>query len=170
MTAYMKVIGNSELEGDITANGLEKTIQLLSAGFNITRHMNTQVGNVGNREGSKPSVSEFEITKTVDKTSPYFARDAATGITIPAIEIKFVNTGKDLSIYHVVRLENVLVSQYSIRHVDAGSSTQSDESKPMETITLNFTKFEITNTPHTKDHKAGSPITAGYDLETAQPL
>jgi type VI protein secretion system component Hcp len=106
MTAYMKVTGNSELEGDITASGLEKTTQLLSAGFNITRHMNTQAGNIGDREGSKPSISEFEITKTLDKTSPFFARDAATGVTIPAIEIKFVNTGKDLSVYHLIRLEN----------------------------------------------------------------
>jgi hypothetical protein len=59
MTAYMKIIGNSELEGNITASGLEKTTQLLSAGFKINRHMNSQVGNVGNREGTKPSVSEF---------------------------------------------------------------------------------------------------------------
>jgi type VI protein secretion system component Hcp len=91
-------------------------------------------------------------------------------VTIPAIEIKFVNRGKDLSVYHLIHLKNVLVSQYSFRHVDAGSSTQHDDSKHVETMTLNFTKFEITNTPHTKDHKAGSPITAGYDLEITQPL
>jgi type VI secretion system secreted protein Hcp len=169
MSIYMKVTGQSELEGDVTAKGLEKTIQLLSAGFHITRHMNTQAGNVGDGEGRKPSVSEFEITKKVDKTSPYFARDAATGITIPIIEIKFANTGKDLSVYHIIRLENVLVSHYSIHHAASGNRTESDY-KPMETITLNFTKFEVTNTPHNKDHKAGSPITAGYDLETAQPL
>jgi type VI secretion system secreted protein Hcp len=170
MTAYMKVTGQSELEGDITAAGLEKTTQLLSAGFSVSRSMNTCPGNVGDREGTKPSISEFEITKKVDKTSPYLARDAATGVTIAAIEIKFVNTGKDLSVYHVIRLENVLVSHYSIHHVDSLNHTATTDSKPMETITLNFTKFEITHIPHSKDHKAGSPITAGYDLETAKPL
>jgi len=98
------------------------------------------------------------------------ARDSATGMTIPSIEIKFVNTGKDLSIYHVVKLYDVLVSGYSIDYDDQGSKTDAASAKPTERITLNFTKFEITNTPHGKDHKAGSPITAGYDLETARPL
>ena len=166
MTAYLKVNGNSELEGDITAAGLEKTTQLLSANFAVNRSMNTQAGNVGDREGTKPSISEFWITKKVDKISPYLVRDAAAGITIPSVEIKFVNTGKDLSVYHVIRLENVLISGYVLDHLhEEGSDT-----KPIETIKLNFTKIEVTNTPHSKDHKAGSPVTAGYDLETAQPL
>jgi type VI secretion system secreted protein Hcp len=169
MTAYMKVTGQSVLEGDITAKGLEKTTQLLSAGFRISRKMNTQAGNVGDREGSKPSVSEFVLSKKVDKISPYLVRDAAAGITIPSIEIKFVNTGKNLSVYHVIRLENVLISGYMLDHHDSADTNEND-SKPTETITLNFTKVEITNTPFDKDHKAGSPITAGYDLETARPL
>ena len=162
MTAYLKVNGNSELEGDITASGLEKTTQLLSASFGVRRRMNTQVGNVGDREGCKPSISQFVISKVVDKISPYLARDAASGITIPSLEIKFVNTGKDLSAYHVIRLENVLVSRYEIDH--------GAESKPIEHVKFNFTKFEITNTPYSKEHKAGAPVTTGYDLETAQAL
>jgi type VI secretion system secreted protein Hcp len=170
MTAYMKVNGNSELEGDITASGLEKTIQLLSGGFSVSRSMNTQAGNVGDREGTKPSISEFEITKKVDKTSPYFARDAATGVTIPSVEIKFVNTGKDLSVYHVVKLENVIVSGYQINYAESATKTEGSDAKPTESITLNFTKFEVTSTSFGKDHKAGSPVTAGYDLETAKPL
>jgi type VI secretion system secreted protein Hcp len=169
MTAYLKVNGNSELEGDITASGLEKTTQLLSAGFRISRKMNTQAGNVGDREGTKPSMSEFVISKKVDKISPFLVRDAAAGITIPSVEIKFANTGKDLSVYHVVRLENVLISGYLLDHSDSASTSEND-SKPIETITLNFTKLEVTNTPYGKDHKACSPVTAGYDLETAQPL
>jgi type VI secretion system Hcp family effector len=170
MTAYLKVTGSSALEGDVTAKGLEKTIQLLSAGFSVTRNMNTRVGNVGDREGTKPSVSEFEITKKIDKTSPYFARDAASGTTIPSVQIIFVNTGKDLSTYCKIELKDVLVSHYAIRHTDAGKDATTEDSRPTENITLNFTQFTITHTPFGADHKAGSPVTAGYDLETAKPL
>jgi type VI protein secretion system component Hcp len=132
--------------------------------------MNTQSGNVGDREGTKPSITEFWISKKVDKISPYLVRDAAAGITIPSLEIKFANTGKDLSVYHVIRLENVLISGYTLDHIDTGSDSNEKDSKLTETIKLNFTKIEVTNTPHSKDHKAGSPVTAGYDLETARPL
>jgi type VI secretion system secreted protein Hcp len=166
MTAYMKVTGQSTLDGDVTAKGLEKTTQLLSANFGIKRSMNTKPGSVGDREGTKPSVSEFTITKKVDKISPYLVRDAATGTTIPSIEFKFATTGKDLSVYHVVRLENVIVSGYTLDHVESDDK----DAKPTETINFNFTKIEITNTPYGADHKAGSPVTAGYDLETARPL
>jgi type VI protein secretion system component Hcp len=74
-------------------------------------------------------------------------------------------TDKILAIYYKIRLENVLVSRYEMTHREDGS-----EAQPIEYIKLNFTKVEITHTPFDKDHKAGSPVTAGYDLETAQAL
>ena len=168
MTAYLKVNGNSELEGDITASGLEKTTQLLYAGFTIRRSINTQVGNVGDREGGAPFVSYFVIKKEVDKISPYLAREAASGIAIPAIEIKFASTAKELSIYHIIRLENVLISSYSFNHDNRNNLASG--AKPIEQINLSFTKVEIKNIPHDKYHTAGSPIIAGYDLETAKAL
>jgi type VI secretion system secreted protein Hcp len=165
----MKVTGHSELEGHVTAKGLEKTTQLLSADFTLSRNINTRLGSVDNREGARPSIGDFQITKNVDQISPYLMRDAATGTSIPVIEIKFVNTGSELNVYHVIRLENVLISSYGIHHAESGTANGSNN-KPSETLTLDFTKITVTNTPFGKDHKAGSPITAGYNLETAQPL
>jgi type VI secretion system secreted protein Hcp len=168
MSIYMKVTGHSELEGHVTGKGLEKTTQLLSADFTLSRNINTRPGSVDNREGARPSIGDFQITKNVDQISPYLMRDATTGTSIPVIEIKFVNTGSDLNVYHVIRLENVLISSYGI-HAEGNTAAGANE-KPSETLTLDFTKITVTNTPFGKDHKAGSPITAGYDLETAQPL
>lgn len=166
MSAYMKIDG---IDGNVTASGLEKTIELTSAHFNVKRNMNTKPGAVADREGTKPSVSEFTVTKQVDSASPYLFKDAAVGTTIPTVEVKFVNTGKTLAEYHTVILKNVLVSGYELQHDERGPSTEeSANRKPSEKVTFNYSHIEVKSTPYSKDHKAGSPVSTGYNLETAQ--
>ena len=168
MSAYMKIDG---IDGNVTAKGLEKTIELKSANFSVKRNMNTKPGATADREGTKPSVSEMVITKEVDSASPRLFGDATVGTTIPTVTISFVNTGKDLAEYHSVILKDVLVSGYELTHNDAASSASEGEptnAKPTERVSFNYTNIEVKNTPYSKDHKAGSPVSVGYNLETAQ--
>ena len=166
MSAYMKIDG---IQGNVTASGLEKTIEITSAHFNVKRSMNTKPGAVADREGTKPSLSEFTITKQVDNASPYLFKDAAVGSTIPSVEIKFVNTGKDLAEYHNIILKDVLISGYELEHDERHNlGDKAANIKPLEKITFNYAHIEVKNTPFSKDHKAGSPVSTGYNLETAQ--
>lgn len=158
MSIYMKIQG---IDGNVTAKGLEKYIELESCNFGLRRQMNTKPGSVTNREGTKPSVSEITIAKRVDNTSPQLFKEAAVGAAIPSVEIKFVNTGADLSEYHSITLNDVMVSAYDFSHIP-------EESKPLERIAFNFRKIETRYTPYDKNNKAGSPSATGYDLETAQ--
>ncbi len=168
MSIYMQIQG---IDGNVTAEGLEKFIELESFDFQVKRKMNTQPGAVSDREGSKPSLSEVTVTKRVDKTTPLLFGEATVGATKPQVVIKFVNTGASLQEYLVVTLSNVLVSGYEIADSvptvgEDGSVPQ--KSKPFEKITLNFDKIEVKYTPYDSQHKAGSPIPAGYDLKTAK--
>lgn len=166
MSAYMKIDG---IDGNVSAKGLEKTIEVTSAHFCVKRNMNTKPGAVADREGTKPSLSEFTITKQVDSASPYLFKDAAVGTTIPTVEVKFVNTGKGLAEYHTITLKDVLVSGYELEHDERGQpDKESANRKPSEKVTFNYAHIEVKNTPFSKDHKAGSPVSTGYNLETAQ--
>jgi type VI protein secretion system component Hcp len=87
------------------------------------------------------------------------------------VEIKFVNTGADLSEYHNIVLSDVMISGYDFAHAPVIANedgTLPEEPKPMEKIAFNFRKIETKHTPYDKDNKAGSPSATGYDLETAQ--
>jgi type VI secretion system secreted protein Hcp len=172
MSGYLKIQG---IDGDVTAKGLEKCIKIQSCNFDVARKMNTQPGSVTNREGTKPSVSEVTISKLIDKTTPALLKEAAVGSVIPSVEIKFVNTGADLSEYHSVTLSDVLISGYSFDYdtkkpgsEEKGEAAHDHESLPMEKITFNFMKIENKFTPYDENNKPGSPCATGYNLKTAQ--
>ena len=168
MSIYMQIQG---IDGNVTATGLEKFIQLESFDFQVKRKMNTQPGAVSDREGSKPSIGEVIVTKRVDNTTPLLFSEATVGSAKPQAVIKFVNTGANLQEYLIVTLSNVLVSGYELSDqlpAVGEDGTQPHKAKPMETINLNFDKIEVKYTPYDEKHKAGAPIPAGYDLKTAK--
>lgn len=166
MSAYMKIEG---IDGGITAKGLEKNIEIQSAHFSVKRNMHTKPGAVFDREGTKPAVSEVSVTKLVDSASPHLFGEATVGTTIPTVTLRFIKSGKDLSEYHTVILKEVLISGYQFNH-DANHlhADNVNDVKPTETISFNYANIEVKNTPFSKDNKQGSPVSVGYNLETAQ--
>jgi type VI protein secretion system component Hcp len=68
-----------------------------------------------------------------------------------------------------VTLQNVLISGYELDHDERTHSQEEGANrKPLEKVTFNYAHIEVKNTPYSKDHKAGSPVSTGYNLETAQ--
>jgi type VI secretion system secreted protein Hcp len=168
MSIYLKIEG---IDGPVTAQGLIGCIELESYEANVTRKVSAQPGSVSNREGTKPAFSEIKITKYVDKTTPLLFAEATVGNAKSTAVIKFINTGANLNEYLVMTLSNVIVSSQSISDITSLHHTDTSPSlkdRPLETITLNFTKIEVKYTPYDSHNNAGSPIPAGYDLETAQ--
>lgn len=166
MSVYLQVPG---MQGNVTAKGLEGFIELESFDLSVVRNMLTKTGAISDREGTKAVVSEVTFTKRTDKTSPLFFVEAATGTAKPQVVIKFVNTGANLNEYLMVTLTNVIVSSYKISDettTAAESSTPAQYSKPVEQITLNFTKVELKYTPYDDQHNAGSPVASSYDIGT----
>ncbi|MEO5369660.1 MAG: type VI secretion system tube protein Hcp [Magnetococcus sp. DMHC-1] len=157
MAIYVKF---GSINGDATHDTHKKWVDVLSIQWGVGRSVGgTVVGSTKNREASHPSVSEMTFHKPMDGSSYKWFEESVVGKAGNKCEIDLVSN--DNEIYARYVLENAMVSGYSV---------SSSGDRPTETISLNFTKIEFKYTPFDKDHKAGSPVTAGYDLSTAKKV
>lgn len=160
MAIYLEYEG---VQGNVTADGYDKHIAVLSCQFGVGRAISMEPGNMSNREATRPSISEVTLTKLADNSVTSIFKEAVTGSGGKTVTIKFVRTGADkVQEYMSYTLENCLVSSYSIS-ADA-------ENEPVENISLSFSKMMINYNDHDATNKSGSPQRVGYDLTTAKPL
>lgn len=158
MPIYMNVEG---IPGDVTAEGHEKWIEVSSFQIGVGRHIGVPTGRHAEREASAPSISEIVVTKTSDTASAKLFQQALWGEGVK-VKIDFCKTDKDkLEVYDTYELEDVLLSNFSVS--SAGE-------RPMETLSLNFTKIIFTHTQMGDVNETGSPEKVGYDLAKAKSI
>jgi len=149
----MKVDG---IDGDVTAKGHEKWIEVSSFQWGVGRGI-TSPGPGGNkdREGSAPSVSEVVVTKVSDNASVDLIKEALHGEG-KTVKIDFCKTDKDqFEPYYQYELSDTLVSSFSM---------SSGGDRPMESLSLNFTKITFNDIEMSEKNATGSPTRVGYDL------
>lgn len=161
MPIYLKIQG---MEGDVSAKGHEKWIEVSCMNFNVSRNINTKPGAVSDRESTRPSISEIEISKTIDKTSPHLFSEACVGKS-KLVNLDICRTGETLSAYVQYTLSNAIISYYGII-----ISSDTHGLQPTEKIRINFDKIEMKVIPFDAKHNPGSPIPAGYDLAGAHKI
>lgn len=151
----MKIDG---IDGNVTAKGHEKWIELQDIQFGVGRGITSaKPGNQTNREASIPGFSSVTVTKVADETTPKIFTEACIGQS-KKIEVHLCKTGADqLDSYLEYTFSDVLIAGYSI-------AADGSNSHPHERIELNFSKIEMKYIPFDDAHKAGSPVPAGYDL------
>ncbi len=160
MALYMEFDG---VQGNVTADGYADHIALLSCNFGVSRGISMEPGNVSNREATRPSLSEINISKEADNSVTALFKAAVTGDAGKTVKIKFLRTGADkVQEFMVYELENCLVSSYSMS-ADA-------EGIPMENLTLSYSKLLVTYMDTDEKGGNGSQQVVGYNLSTAQPL
>jgi type VI secretion system secreted protein Hcp len=158
MPIYMKVEG---VDGDVTAEGHDKWIELQSFQLGVGRHIGSPTGRHAEREAAAPSISEIVVTKTSDVSSAKLFQQTLWGEGVK-VQIDFCKTDKDkLEIYDQYELEQVLFSNMSV---------SSGGERPMESLALNFTKIIFTHTAMGSANEAGSPEKVGYDLAKAKSI
>jgi len=147
------------VKGDATATGWEGWIEVNSFQFGVGRGISSPTCGSADRESSAPSVSEITITKDQDSSTGPLLTAALQGEGVTVI-VDFVKTSQgQLAKYMEYTLTNTLIS---------GWSTSSGGDRPSESISLNFTKFEVD--PTTIDAAGAisnaNPIT--YDVGLAK--
>lgn len=158
MPIYMKIEG---IDGDVTAEGHDKWIEVLSFHWVVSRNIGTPTGRAAERETAAPSISDVVVTKYMDKSSPHLFTEACVGKG-KKVEIHLCKTAADkLETYMEYTLTNALVSNYRV---------ETSGERPIESVGLNFTKVETKYIPWKPDHTADSPIPAGYDLGLAKKV
>jgi type VI secretion system secreted protein Hcp len=156
MPIYMKY---DSVDGDATAEGHEKWIQLNSCQWGVGRGISSPTGGSADRESSAPSVSEIVVTKATDVSSTKLLNEAYQGEG-QKCQIDFCKTDKGkLEVFLTLNLENTVISGHSI---------SSGGDRPTESLSLNFTKVEFKNVNMGAAGDTGSPDSVTYDLATAK--
>jgi type VI secretion system Hcp family effector len=160
MAAYLKLDG---FTGNVTKTGYVGWIELSSYSWGFSVPTQTTVGSSTNRLGSgKITPGDLHLVKKQDQTSAKFMLDSMNGATIPtatlAITMPTKNGGMDK--YMEYKMHEVITSSYN-----SAASDGSDQ--PMENISLNFIKIEISQ--FTRD-SSNNPVAAQrgtFDFQTA---
>jgi len=156
MAIYMNFDG---ITGDVTETKHSTWIELGSCQWGIGRGISSSVGSSAERESTAPSISEITVTKENDVASGKLMQEALSGHG-KTVKIDFTRTYKDSQeIYLTIELTNTIISGYS--HSSSGE-------RPIETISLNFTKIQYTTNQMKPDGTQGDPDHVIYDLSTAQ--
>jgi type VI secretion system secreted protein Hcp len=156
MAIYMNFTG---IPGDVTETKHSTWIELGSCQFGVGRGISSTVGSSSERESTAPSISEITVTKENDIASGKLMQEALSGHG-QTVQIDFTRTFKDSQeIYLTIILTNTIISGYS--HSSSGE-------RPIETISLNFTKIQYTTNQMKPDGTQGDPDHVIYDLATAK--
>jgi type VI secretion system secreted protein Hcp len=152
MPIYVKY---GAIDGDVTAEGHEKWIEVNSCQWGVGRGISSPTGGSADREASAPSVSEIVVTKPTDVASTKLFDESLEGEGTD-VTIDFCKTDKGkLETFMQYTLTNTMVS---------GFSMSSGGDRPTESLSFNFTKIEFKNTAMGAANDTGSPDAVTYDL------
>ncbi len=143
LPAVQKIRESPTKRANASDDSHKETIEIASWSFGSSNP--TSVGSSGissGREASAPSVSEIVVTKTQDKSSPKLAEGVSKGKTTQELKKQTTHNGDT---YYQVKLTDVMVSSWQ---------TSSGGDRPMESLSLNFTKIEWNYTPQNADSPA----------------
>jgi type VI secretion system secreted protein Hcp len=161
MAIYMN-FNNNNIKGNVTAAGYEDWIELDSFSLGTGRGISMEVGNMANREATRPSISEVSVTKAMDNASGGLFKESLTGVEGVVVQIHVVQTGaKQVEKYAGYELTDVLISSYSV-NASGGSA-------PHETLSLSYSKIVADLQGADKTNKNGQNMKVGYDLTTGKP-
>ena len=155
MAIFMKY---GSVDGEATAKGYEKWVELTSFSWGVHRGITAGVGGGSKREASAPSVHEVSISKTLDAFSPLALKEAigGKGVDVKIDITRTDNDGKHIAFQKYV-LSAAMISNYSL---------SSGGDRPSESLTLNFTKFD--NEYIKVDDKFAATTTGHYIYDLSQ--
>jgi type VI secretion system secreted protein Hcp len=129
---FLKLDG---IEGESKDHKHAGEIELLSFSWGVSN--DSKLGCAGGQGTGKVTFHDFSIVKRVDSTTPKLMLSCATGEHIKSGLITVRKAGEKPIEYLKIKLEDVLIS--------SAQSGGSGASEPMEQVTLNFARFEVSD-------------------------
>jgi type VI secretion system secreted protein Hcp len=109
-------------------------------------------------EGDTATVSDFTVTKYLDKASPKLYQALSTGEEIAEIRLTVQAQGAKKTEYLVITMTKVLVTS-------ANSGGGGDGDRPTESVSLNFEKIKVT---YTELDSEGGPVGGPLEYEAVK--
>ena len=158
MAIYLK-FGN--VKGNVTADGYAGQIAINALGFEVSRTVSMEAGNLSNRESSKPTLSPIELVKDADSSVVALLKEALTGSAGQEAIISFVRTGSaGVQEFMTYKLTNCIISSYKSHTLDEEGHT--------ERLFLSYSAIEVSFKDHDASNKAGNPQRVRYDVKAAK--
>jgi type VI secretion system secreted protein Hcp len=154
---FLKIDG---AEGESPDSKHKGEIEVLSFSWAVHQQGTSDRG--GGAGAGKALFSDFAFVKKVDKSSPKIAAMCASGEPIANVVLTCRKAGKDQQEYLKIKFNDVLISSYQI----GGSGGH--EVIPNDSISLNFSKYEIEYKEQKPDGTLGGSVKAGYDIKQNQ--
>lgn len=151
MSMYLNYEG---IKGEATAEGHEEWIDIHSLQWGVSRGLSATTGTNQNREATSTTISEVTFTKLTDDSTPYLFREACVGKG-KEVKIHLTKTDDTLQSYIEYTLRDVMISNYTVN---------TDGERPIESISLSFTKMELRYIPHDDQNNIKTPVSQIYDI------
>ena len=147
------------IKGDSTLEGFVDMIEVMSYSHNVAMQVTNDVSNK-ERTSGRPHVGEFTLTKFVDGATASLNEFCCAGKDIPSAVITVgrnsgADDGKTMP-FIVYTLNNVIISNVSVSGGSGG--------KPVETLSLNFTKIKWELTSQKTDGSLEGTAATTWDL------
>lgn len=118
----------------------------------------------------KASFHDISLRKSIDKSSPILMLKCCTGEHFPEATLEYQKaippTGAQ-AVFLKIKMSDLLVSGYSFS--GTGGGAVGGTTLPVDSLSLNFTKIEMTYIPYDAAGVPGSPVTAVCDLGGPTP-
>ena len=150
---FLKIDG---IPGESTDSKHKSEIDLESWSWGET-NSGTSGGGGGGGAG-KVSMQDFHFTMRVNKASPKLFLNCAQGAHIKSALLTCRKAGKTQQEYLKISFSDLLISSYQ-----TGGST--GDVVPVDQISFNFSKIEVTYAPQKSDGSLDSPVVHNYDLK-----
>ncbi|MCD5996382.1 type VI secretion system tube protein Hcp [Pseudomonas sp. CDFA 602] len=136
MDAIILDLGTT-IKGDSMLEGYANKIEVMSYSHNVAMQVTNDVSN-SERTSGKPHIGEFTLTKFVDSATPSINEYCCGGKPIAEVKVTVGSNAAEsngqLMPFIIYTLSNVVVSNVSVSGGGSG--------KPVETLSLNFTKIK----------------------------
>ena len=146
--------------GESQARGHENEIEILSWAFAMSN--SGTAATAGGAGAGKVTFQDLSLTKLADTATPVLMLSTANGKVYKQAILTLERAGERPFVYYRVTMENVIVTSVST----GGSGA---ESRPTESISLNFAKVKVEYIPMKADGGAGTPVVFTWNLATNTP-
>jgi len=154
---FLKIEG---VPGESTDDAHEDWIEVLSFSHGVSQPSSGSLSSGTSRSAERCDHQDFSVIKTLDKASPKLALLCSKGQHIPEVILVLCRSGGDKSKYMEYKMTDVIVSS-----VGYGGSAGTEE-RPVEEVTLNYTKIEWTYTEYDPiSGKSKGDVKTYWDVE-----
>jgi type VI secretion system secreted protein Hcp len=156
--AFLKIDG---IPGESTDDKHKDWIEVLSYSHGVSQRASGSASTAGGASAERADFVDFSIVKALDKASPKIFEATATGKHLKTVTVELCRAGGDKVKYMEYKLSNCIVSSYR-----PGGSAAGGESLPLEEVSFNYGKIELSYTQQKRaDGSGGGQVAAGWDLE-----